>query len=129
MKTSLYSHKNTVHRQRGFLEVDLVVATAILAVAILPVSFAFTHERRVLRAEYYRSVAVELVDGEAEILAAGAGRDFPDGTQESPLHTPAAASLPPGIFQLTKAGGHARLEWTPAKRLGVGVVTREFNIK
>jgi len=76
MKTSLYPHKNPVHRQRGFLEVDLVVATAILALAILPVGFAFTHERRVLRAEYDRSVAVELVDGEAEILAAGAGRDF-----------------------------------------------------
>ena len=129
MKTSLFSPQKTVRRQRGFLEVDLVVATAILALAILPVGFAFTHERRVLRAEYDRSVAVELVDGEAEILAAGAGRDFPDGTQEYPLHTPAAASLPPGTFQLTKTGGHARLEWTPAKRLGVGVVTREFNIK
>ena len=129
MKTSLLTNKYPGNRRRGFLEVDLVVATAILAVAILPVGFAFTHERRVLRAEYYRSVAVELVDGEAEILAAGAGRDFPDGTQEYPLHTPAAASLPPGTFQLTKTGGHARLEWTPAKKLGVGVVIREFNIK
>ena len=129
MKTCVLTHKKPGHGQRGFLEVDLVVATAILAIAILPVGFAITHEHRVLRAEYYRSVAVELVDGEAEILAAGAGRDFPDGTQEYPVHTPAAASLPPGIFQLTKAGGHARLEWTSAKRLGVGVVTREFNIK
>ena len=129
MKTSLLNHKKTGRRRRGFLEVDLVVATAILAVAILPVGFAFTHERRVLRAEYYRSVAVELVDGEAEILAAGAGRDFPDGTHEYPLHTPAAASLPAGSFQLTKTGGRARLEWTPAKKLGVGAVIREFKIK
>lgn len=129
MKISSANYGPPLRSQSGFLEVDLVVAMAILALAILPVGYAFQHERRVLHAEYYRTVAVELVDGEAEILAAGAGRDFPDGEHPYLLHTPAAAALPAGIFQLIKTGAHARLEWIPTTRQGVGMVSREFTIK
>ena len=58
---------------------DLIVGMAILTVAIMPLAYSFIGERQMLRAEYYRSVAVEIVDGEMEILAAGAWRDFPEG--------------------------------------------------
>jgi len=129
MKTSCLPNCHPPRRQRGFLEVDLVVALALLTLAILPVGYSVFHERRLLRAEYYRTVAVELVDGEAEILAAGAARSFPDGAQDYGVTAPAAASLPPGKFTFTKTGAHVRLEWTPAERLGVGAVIREFDLK
>jgi hypothetical protein len=129
MKTSCLPNYNPPRRQRGFLEVDLVVAMALLALAILPVGYSVFHERRLLRAEYYRTVAMELVDGEAEILAAGAARSFPDGTQNYAVTSPAAASLPPGKFTLNKTGAHVRLAWTPAERQGVGAVIREFDLK
>ena len=61
--------------------VDLLVGMAILTLAIMPLTFSFVHERQLLRAEYFRAVAMEIVDGEMEILAAGEWRDFPDGPQ------------------------------------------------
>ena len=58
---------------------DLIVGMAILTLAIVPLAFSFVRERQLLRAEYFRSVAMEIVDGEMEILAAGEWRNFPDG--------------------------------------------------
>jgi hypothetical protein len=115
-------------RQRGFLEVDLAVGLAILALAIVPLGYAFARERQALKIEYCRSVANEIVDGEMEILAAGAGKNLPDGVQNYPVHANAAASLPPGHFQLTKTGNHLRLEWTPDGKHGVGTVARETSL-
>jgi hypothetical protein len=115
--------------RRGFLEVDLLVGLAILSLAVLPVAFSFTHERQLLRAGYFRADATEIVDGEMEILAAGDWKNFPDGAQAYTVHAKAAASLPPGHFQLTKTGSHLRLEWTSDERRGIGTIIRETTVK
>ena len=117
-------------RERGyFLMTDLIVAMAILTIAIIPISFSFINDRQLLRAEYYRSVAVEVADGEMEILAAGAWQAFPDGQQGYTVHANAVAHLPPGHFELTKTGKHLRLEWKADARHGVGNVVREITVK
>lgn len=116
-------------RRSGFLMVDLVVALAIFGLAVLPVGYAFARERQLLRAEYVRAAADEIVDGEAEILAAGDWTNFPDGPQAYPVHSLAASHLPPGHFQLTKTGRHLRLEWLPEERRGVGAIVREFTVQ
>ncbi len=108
---------------------DLVIGMAILTLAIMPLTYSFVRERQMLRTEYFRSVAVEIVDGEMEILAAGAWQDFPDGQQVYTVHAKAAAHLPPGHFQLTKTGKHLRLEWQSDKRQGIGPVVREITLK
>ena len=105
--------------QRGILEVDLLVGLAILSLAILPLGFAFARERQVLKIEYYRSVASEIVDGEMEILAAGYWKNFPEGVQAYPVQSQAAAHLPTGHFQLTKTGDHLRLEWNSDEKRGI----------
>jgi len=115
-------------KQRGFLEVDLLVALAIFTIAILHLGYAFARERQVLKIDYFRGVANEIVDGEMEILAAGAGRDFPDGSQIYTVHSRAAASLPPGHFELTKKGNYLRLGWMPDERRGVSAVIREATL-
>ena len=109
--------------------VDAVVAMAVLSLAIVPLGFSFARERQVLKIEYLRGVADEIVDGEMEILAAGDWKDFPDGSQIYSVHANADANLPPGHFQLTKTGNRLRLEWTPDKRQGVGAVVREATVK
>jgi hypothetical protein len=109
--------------------VDAVVAMAILSLAIVPLGFSFARERQVLKIEYQRSVANEIVDGEMEILVAGDWKNFPDGVQSYTVRAKAAASLPPGHFQLTKTGNHLRLEWKPEERQGVGAVVREVTVK
>jgi hypothetical protein len=119
--------KNATAR-RGFLQIDLVAALAILGIAMMPLGYAFARERQILKIDYARSVANEIVDGEMEILAAGAGRDFPDGSQTYIVHSSAAASLPLGHFQLTKSRNHLRLEWTPDEPHGLGAVIRETTL-
>lgn len=114
--------------QRGFLEVDLLVGLAILTLAILPLAGAFAHEEKLLHLEYCRTVANELLDGEMEVLLAGAGRDLPDGSQAYPVHSPAADNLPPGHFQLTKTGRHLRLEWQADPGKGIGQLVREGDL-
>ena len=116
-------------RARGFLEADIAVGMVILAVAVLPLGYSFARERQVLRLEYYRSVADEIVDGEMEILAAGAAKNLPDGSQVYNVHAVAASQLPAGHFQLTKSGNHLRLEWTPDQRRHVPAVIRETTLK
>ena len=109
--------------------VDLIVGMVILTLAIMPLAFSFAREQQLLRAEYFRAVAVEIVDGEMEILAAGEWRNFPDGPQVYTVHANTAAHLPPGHFKLTKIGQHLRLEWLSDKRQGIGAVVRETTIK
>jgi len=117
-------------RERGYLLMtDLIVAMAILTIAIIPIAFSFVSDRQLLRAEYYRSVAVEVADGEMEILAAGAWRDLPDGQQVYAVPANAVAHLPPGHFQLTKTGNRLRLEWKADARHGIGNVVREITVK
>ena len=125
----LRGNKLKLELQRGFLMMDLVVAMAILSLAIVPLGFSFARERQLLKIEYLRGVANEIVDGEIEILVAGDWKNFPDGPQSYSVHAGAAAGLPPGHFQLTKTGNHLRLEWMPDKRQGVGAVVREVTVK
>ena len=118
-----------LHPKRGFLEVDLLVALAILSLAIVPIGFSFAHERQVLKMEYFRGVINEIVDGEMEILAAGDWKEYPDGPHPYSVRARAAKPLPPGHFQLTKTGNHLRLEWNPDEKHGVGVIVREVTLK
>ena len=129
MKTRNYPANELPRRLHGFLEIDLLVAMAILTLAVVPLGYSFARERQMLKIEYQRSVANEIVDGEMEILAAGAGKSFPDGSQNYSVRANAASQLPPGHFQLTKTGNHLRLEWTPDKKRGVGAVVRETTLK
>ncbi len=120
------------HRSRdtaGFLQVDLAIALIILILAIVPLGYSFGLERQALRAQYARAAAGEIVDGELEILAAGAAKSLPDGTENYIVHARAAAVLPPGHFELTKSGNHLRLAWMPDEKKGAGTVMRETTLK
>ena len=116
------------YKERGFLEVDLMIGLAILTLAIVPLGFAFAKERQVLKIEYARSVANEIVDGEMEILVAGAAKNLPDGAQTYAVTARTVAQLPAGHFQFTKTGKHLRLEWTPDQRRGLSAVVREVTL-
>jgi len=115
--------------QRGILQLDLIAALAILTIAIMPLGFSFMRERQALRIEYFRGVLTELVDGEMEILAAGAAKSLPDGPQNLTVQSAALAKLPAGHFQLTKSGRHLQVTWSPDDKCGISTITRETTLK
>src|SRR6266498_3939331 len=69
------------HRQVGALTADLVIAMGILLTVMIPLAFSITYQQKLCRAAYYQAVAMEIVDGEMEALAAGEWRAYKAGTQ------------------------------------------------
>ena len=115
-------------RKRGALMIEVAVGMAILVAVLLPLSLSMVKDQKLCRAYYYRAVAMEIVDGEMEILAAGEWRAFPPGSQPYPVRAASAKNLPPGRFILTRQEKLLRLEWVPAKQQGIGPVLREYRI-
>jgi hypothetical protein len=108
----------TIHQKRsrdkscrGMLTTEMIVGMAILVLAVLPIGYSLVNDARALRMTYQHAVAMEIVDGEMEILAAGQWRSFPEGTNAYTVHAASATNLPPGKFQLIRAGNHIQLEW------------------
>ena len=99
----------------GFLNMELVVAMAILAAVMLPLGGAWFHEARMLRAYYRDAVAMEILDGEMEVLSAGEWRSVAEGRHELKPPAIAVKNLPPGKFILTKQTKLMRLEWLPER--------------
>ncbi|HZR16897.1 MAG TPA: hypothetical protein VFE51_06175 [Verrucomicrobiae bacterium] len=112
-------------RRRGSLLIELLVAMAILSGVVLPLAYSIAAERRYARAVYQHAVAMEIVDGEMELLAAGAWHSFTNGVMDYPVHAGAATNLPPGRFILTMTPEKLRLEWRPSIKQHGGTVVRE----
>jgi hypothetical protein len=115
--------------QRGGMMVELLVAIALLVGVMLPIAFSIASEQRLARAYYQRAVAMEIVDGEMEALAAGEWRAFTPGVHRYPVRAAAATNLPPGEFRLMVATNKVRLEWQPAVKQRGGPVVREVVVK
>ncbi len=109
--------------------IELLVAIALLMGALLPLAYSLASEKRLARACYQRAIAMEIVDGEMELLAAGEWSNFASGTREYQVHANAATNLPPGRFLLTIRPQVVRLEWQPGVKMHGGPVVREASIK
>lgn len=119
----------TARRCQGALTTDLLVAISILLLTIGPVLVSFLSEQRLARAYYHRAVAMEIVDGELEVLAAGGWRAFTVGSHLYRPRAETVSSLPPGRFLLTLAEDRVRLEWIPEQRRRGGLVVREARLE
>ena len=116
-------------KERGALITELVVAMAIIVIALFPLAFSFAQETRFLRACYNRAIALEIVDGEVEVLLAGEWRAFKEGAQDYAPHALAATNLTSGKFQLTIKNRRVRLEWLPSEKDQGAKVVREVTVK
>lgn len=115
-------------RERGALNAEMMAALFILAVAIIPLASAHVEDQKELRRAYQRAVAMEIVDGEMEILAAGAWQRWPVGTNVYPVTARAAANLPAGKFVVIRTAQSVRLGWRAEKPSGIGPVEREWRL-
>jgi hypothetical protein len=115
--------------KRAIVAADLAVGLSLIAMVVIPLSYTWLKEHHVLRSQYYRAVAMQIVDGEMEILAAGEWRSLPDGTNSYPVNHAAIKVLAPGRFISTKIDRRVKLEWIP-ERKGLGRrVVREVEIQ
>ncbi len=118
------------HRAAGsMLIAELVVAMGIVVAVLVPLSIGFVKDAHLLRAGYYRAVAMEIVDGEMETLVSGEWQAYSEGTHEYKVSARAAANLPRGKFVLTRTGNRLRLEWSAASARGIGRIVREATVK
>ncbi|HRZ35368.1 MAG TPA: hypothetical protein P5534_03280 [Candidatus Paceibacterota bacterium] len=123
------STRRTALARRGALMTELIVALSIVIFTIFPLALAFLNEQKLCRAYYYRALALEIVDGEMEVLAAGEWRAFETGVHAYQPLAPAATNLPPGRFELTVSDGAVRLVWQPGRRDTGGRVVREVKVR
>lgn len=104
------------------LEVDMSIALTILFIAVLPLAYSFASDAKAIRRSYERAIAMELLDGKMEVLAAGAWKNHPPGTNEIELTGNAAANLTTDRALLILQPGRIRLEWRPANRNCTGII-------
>ena len=116
-------------RSGGWLVAELMFALSVIIIAMIPLSFSFRAEQRMVRAHYNQVVAMEIIDGEMELLHAGAWRSFLEGEQNYKVTARSATNLPPGGFFLMRTGSVMRLEWRPAKKGRGGIVARQIEIR
>ena len=109
--------------------VELLAAMSLLLFALLPLAWSFASEQRLARGLYQRAVAMEIVDGEIEVLAAGAWRSYTNGVTPYQVHSFARTNLPPGQFWLSVSPDKIRLEWRPTARDHGGGVVRDVALK
>jgi hypothetical protein len=108
--------------------IEFLVAMALVMGALLPLAYSFAKDKRLTRALYQRAVAMEIVDGEMEVLAAGGWKAITNGVSEFQVRALAATNLPPGRFVITRADKRIKLEWIPAVRQHGGPVVREVTL-
>ena len=119
----------SAQRSQGALIAEMVIAIAIFLMASIPLTVGFLSEMKLVRAAYCEAVAMEIVDGEIEILKAGEWRAFQVGQHIYEPVAGAVTNLPPGKFTLTVSNAQLRLEWAPEKRRASRAVVREVKVQ
>ena len=125
----MISQKTNHRRQQGYLTIllaEMTVAVGLMAVVLIPLTVGFFKEGKQMRDLYLEAVAMEIVDGEMEILAAGGAEGITASSQPYAINAAAATNLPPGKFTLTREGKTLRLEWRANEPLEHLRVNREI---
>lgn len=113
MVINLKTNRRPGAKQAASLTTEMMVALGILVIAMMPLALSFVREHKVVRSAYQQGIAMEIIDGEMEILAAGEWRAFPQGSNQYILKADSAVNLPAGKAWLTIKEKQLRLEWIP----------------
>lgn len=116
-------------RRHGFVSMDLFLAMALFLFGFFGIAFVSTREMRLARAYYYDAIAMSLVDGELEVLAAGEWQSLPEGESTYHSKAPTMSALPPGEFRATRSTKRIQLEWIPAQKGNGRHIVRGFALK
>ena len=113
----------------AFLQLDVAVAITVLALVFIPLSVSSSGDLDLARRQYFEAVALQLIDGEMDVLLAGERRKYTPGEHQIKPVGEAVQNLPEGEFILTVHDQKLTLAWVPTKRVKWGRVERVVELK
>ena len=113
----------------AFLQLDVAVAITFLALVFIPLSISSSGDLDLARRHYFEAVALQLIDGEMDVLLAGERRKHTTGEHRITPIGEAVQNLPEGEFVLTVHDQKLTLAWVPTKRAKWGRVERVVELK
>ena len=116
-------------RCRAILQMDVAIALSLLALVFIPLSVSSSGDLDLARRHYFEAVALQLIDGEMDVLLAGERRKYTTGEHRIKPVGEAVQNLPEGEFVLTVHDQKLTLAWVPTKRAKWGRVERVVELK
>jgi len=113
----------------AFLQLDVAVAITVLALVFIPLSVSSSGDLDLARRQYFEAVALQLIDGEMDVLLAGERRKYTPGEHQIKPVGEAVQNMPEGEFTLTVHDQKLTLAWVPTKRAKWGRVERVVELK
>jgi len=113
----------------AFLQLDVAVAITVLALVFIPLSISSSGDLDLARRHYFEAVALQLIDGEMDVLLAGERRKYTTGEHRITPVGEAVQNLPEGEFVLTVQEQKLTLAWMPNKRAKWGRIERVVELK
>ena len=113
----------------AFLQLDVAIAITVLALVFIPLSVSSSGDLDLARRHYFEAVALQLIDGEMDVLLAGERRKYTLGEYGITPVSEAVQNLPEGKFVLTVKQKQLTLTWVPTKRAKWGRVERVVQLK
>ena len=104
--------KKGQRKERGSaLLAELIGGMLVLSVVFVSLTLVLIKDQQACRKYYYKAVAMEIVDGEMEVLRAGYWKEFKQGAHPYPTTANSVTNLPEGELRLTLQEQKMRLEW------------------
>ena len=75
----ILSRTTRLARCRAFLQLDVAIALSLLALVFIPLSMSSSGDLDLARRHYFEAVALQLIDGEMDVLLAGERRKYTTG--------------------------------------------------
>ena len=116
-------------RCRAFLQLDVAIAITFLALVFIPLSVSSSGELDLARRHYFEAVALQLIDGEMDVLLAGERRKYTPGEHRIKPVGESVQNLPEGEFVLSVQDQKLTLAWVPKKLAKWGRVDRVVQLK
>lgn len=99
--------------KKGVLLTEMIVAISVLVILTSVLVPKILSDKQALRDLYYRSVAMEILDGEMEILLSGEWQNYKEGITNFTPRANALKILPKGIWRISLSNQSIKLEWIP----------------
>ena len=116
-------------KRLAFIQMDVVLGIALLLLVFIPFSVTSSGELDLARRQQFQAVALQMIDGEMDVLLAGERQKYAAGEHTITPPGEAVQSLPEGKFVLTVGEKELTLAWTAVKQAKWGRVERVVKLK